>query len=74
MTGGEQSTAVDISAMDGLISTLAQGEAYLIARVPAFRDSAFALDNPSCGLALASGACGPTRNPAIGWIRPTRWW
>ena len=69
MTGGEQSTAVDISAMDGLISTLAQGEAYLIARVPAFRDSAFALDNPSCGLALASGALW-TDEESCYWLDP----
>lgn len=69
MEGGALSTAVDTAAMDSLISTLAQGEVYLIARVPAFRDSAFALDNPSCGLALASGALW-TDEESCYWLDP----
>ncbi len=56
LTGASQSTAVDAGAMDSLIRTLRQKDLYLIARVPAFRDSAFAQANLSCGLAVASGA------------------
>lgn len=56
LTGASQSTAVDGGAMDNLIHSLQQKDLYLIARVPAFRDSAFAQANLSCGLAVASGA------------------
>lgn len=56
LNGASLSTAVDISGMDRLISTLAQKDVYLIARLPAFRDSAFAQANVSCALALSSGA------------------
>ena len=53
----EISSAVDADAVDQLIANLAgQNDRYLIARVPAFRDSSFALANQSCGLALDSGA------------------
>ncbi len=55
--GAEASALVDPSAVDHLISTLAgQDNLYLIARFPAFRDSAFALANQACGLPLSSGA------------------
>ena len=42
--------------MDRLIQTLQEQGCYLIARLPAFRDSAFAQSNPTAGLALSSGA------------------
>lgn len=54
--GANPSSAIDIKAMDQLIQTLSNQGVYLIARVPAFRDSAFAEANPSSGLALSSGA------------------
>ena len=55
--GGELSSAVDADAVDRLIADLAaRSDRYLIARVPAFRDSAFALNNQNCGLPLDSGA------------------
>lgn len=55
MQGAELSTAVDAGQMDALIRDLAGRDVYLIARVPAFRDSAFAQAHPDCGLALDSG-------------------
>lgn len=55
LAGASLSTAVDTDAMDRLIRAIRQKDLYLIARVPAFRDSAFAESNPACGLALSSG-------------------
>lgn len=51
-----RSDSIDAAAMDELIAWLCQSELYVIARVPAFRDSAFAQANQSAGVALASGA------------------
>lgn len=56
MNSASLSTAVDAADMDRLIQDLNSQDVYLIARVPAFRDSAFAEENRSCGLALSSGA------------------
>lgn len=50
------SDSIDAAAMDELITWLSQSELYVVARVPAFRDSAFAQANQTAGLALASGA------------------
>lgn len=55
MQGAGQSAAVDAGQMDALIKDLAGRDVYLIARLPAFRDSAFAQANQDCGLALDSG-------------------
>lgn len=52
---GSTSTAVDVAAMDQLISDLSHRDLYLIARVPAFRDRSFGLEQQSAGLALESG-------------------
>lgn len=53
----ELSSAVDADAVDQLIANLAaRNDRYLIARIPAFRDSAYALANQDCGLPLESGA------------------
>ena len=55
--GAELSSAVDAGAVDQLIADLAaRNDRYLIARVPAFRDSAYALNNQDCGLPLENGA------------------
>ena len=55
--GSELSSAVDADAVDQLIADLAaRNDRYLIARIPAFRDSAYALANQDCGLPLESGA------------------
>lgn len=69
INGAELSTAVDVPAMDQLISTLSQKNVYLIARVPAFRDTAFAQSNMSCGLALSSGALWTDREKYY-WLDP----
>lgn len=57
VAGAELSSAVDADAVDQLIADLAgRNDRYLIARIPAFRDSAYALANQDCGLPLESGA------------------
>ncbi len=56
MQGVSQSDTIHCAAMDSLLQTLKQQGCYLIARLPAFRDSAFAEANPDSGLALSSGA------------------
>lgn len=69
INGAELSTAVDYRAMDQLISQLAQQDLYLIARVPAFRDSSFAQNNMSCALSLSSGALW-TDSDRFYWLDP----
>jgi len=55
--GAETSTLVSPNAVRELITTLAADkQIYLIARLPAFRDSTFALTHQNCGLALPGGA------------------
>lgn len=57
LPNAEPSSAVDPTRVDQFLQTLSQrSDIYLIARVPAFRDSAFALRNQDCGLPLQSGA------------------
>lgn len=57
LSGAETSSSVDTAAVDQLIADLnANGRVYLIARVPAFRDSAYALAHQSSGLPLENGA------------------
>ena len=57
VTGAETSTLVDPAAVENLFQELAANEnLYLVARLPALRNSAFALDNQDCGLPLSSGA------------------
>lgn len=57
VSGAEASTLVDPAAVQKLFETLNKNEnLYLIACLPAFRDSAFALSNQECGLPLSSGA------------------
>lgn len=48
--------SIDVAAMDALIDELAGRNCYLIARLPAFRDTDFARRNQSSGLSLSSGA------------------
>lgn len=49
-TTGPMASDVDIAAMDSLIAYLAESDLYTIARVPAFRDRDYGLNNVSCGL------------------------
>lgn len=53
--GGYTANA-DIEAIESLIASLKKENVYLIAKVPAFSDNNFALDNQSCGLPLSFGA------------------
>lgn len=48
--------SVDMDAVDSLMKMLDEKGVYLIARLPAFRDSAYALSHTDRALALASGA------------------
>lgn len=54
--GASQADTIDCAAMDNLLQVLKQQGCYLVARLPAFQDSAFAEANPDSGLALSSGA------------------
>lgn len=49
-TLGKQSKQVDPQQMDALIASLQQTGRYLIARLPAFRDYWFGLENVDCGI------------------------
>lgn len=68
--GAQQSTSIDQYEMDALIAALSQKGHYLIARLPAFRDTAFALDNQRCGLPLSSGVLW-TDDDHCYWLNPT---
>lgn len=54
--GASLSDSVSAEEMNQLIRDLRKGGYHLIARLPAFRDSAFAENNRDSGLVLASGA------------------
>lgn len=54
--GGASTADVDISAIDEILSYLRTNGFYMIAEIPAFCDTNFALANQSSGLPLASGA------------------
>ena len=53
--GGSTSESVDIEAMDELIEYLHRSSLYTIARIPAFRDYHYGLNNVPFGLSLPSG-------------------
>ncbi len=52
---GEPSSQHSISEMDALFSYLSNSGLYTIARLPALRDYAFALDNTECALSTKQG-------------------
>lgn len=52
---GRLSSEVSVSAMDELISYIKSRNLYLIARIPAFKDYTFGLNNVNSGLFLPSG-------------------
>lgn len=57
LVGAETSSLVNASAVQTLIEQLAQRpNIHLAARFPAFRDSAYAMNNHACGLAISGGA------------------
>lgn len=53
--GGETSDRVDIEAMDSLLEYLQGANLYTIARIPAFRDYHYGLNNVPYGLPLKKG-------------------
>ena len=53
--GAPVADQIDADAVDKLISRLAMADYYLIARVPAFRDRAYGLENPNYGLPTSKG-------------------
>lgn len=69
MEGASQSSSIDSAQMDNLIASLDRGGFYLIARLPAFRDTAFALAHQSSGLPLSSGALWTDEDKCY-WLNP----
>lgn len=55
VVGASVTDQIDTAMMDELIKTLAKSDYYLIARVPAFRDRAFGLENTEYGLPTEGG-------------------
>lgn len=66
---GAELADVDTAAVDSLIDWLSQHGYYLIAEVPAFCDTAFALANPAAALPLSSGALWMDSNGCY-WLDP----
>lgn len=71
--GAKISESVDASAVDKLIKTVTQGNYYAIAKVPAFRDQLFGLENDSNGYTLAHSSGGYMWSDEGGcyWMNPT---
>lgn len=68
--GASQSESIDSAEMDALIRSLVNKGCYLIARLPAFRDTAFAKENQHCGLALSSGVLWTDEDKCY-WVDPS---
>lgn len=67
---GAIQASVEIASIDALVKELAaQDGLYLIARIPSFSDSNFALANQRCGLPLSSGALWMDDNGCY-WLDP----
>lgn len=67
---GTYTSSADIDGIEALIASYAQdGKTYLAARIPAFTDNNFALDNQSSGLPLKSGALWMDDNSCY-WLDP----
>ncbi len=71
INGASQSDSISAPEMDAFIQELRKTDCYLIARLPAFRDSAFALLNQPCGLPLASGVLWTDEDKCY-WLNPTK--
>lgn len=71
ISGASTASSVDIAAVDQLIADLnSNSRVYLIARIPAFRDSAYALAHQESGLPLDSGALWLDSESCY-WLDPT---
>lgn len=69
ITGAPIAEAIDTDRMDELIRQLRSRDMYLIARVPAFCDRAFALEHISSALAISTGALWADDNRCF-WLDP----
>lgn len=72
--GYSRSEAVDVNAVAQMVDELRVRGLYVIAKVPAFRDYQFGLNNITCGLPVASGrAKGSLWMDSDGyyWLKPT---
>lgn len=63
---------VDIAAMDSLINMLIHGDYYVIARIPAFRDYTYGLNNVPSGLHHTSGRYLWMDETGCYWLDPTK--
>ena len=66
---GAPTASIDVSTVDEIIGYLRENHFYMIGVVPAFCDSAFALENTACGLPLKSGALWMDSNNCY-WLDP----
>lgn len=69
--GTSTDSNLDIAAMDQLIADLSRSGRYLIARVPAFRDREFGLNNVEYGLFLPGGVGLWMDDAGCYWLNPT---
>lgn len=69
LNGAPKAEAMDIAAMDSLLSYLRGTDAYVIARLPAFCDLVFGESHTSSGLALESGVLWTDDNGCY-WLNP----
>lgn len=70
---GPTSSSVDLEAMDQLITYLNNKDLYLIARIPAFRDYYFGLNNTYNGLFMKSNPIGLWMDgEGCYWLDPTK--
>ena len=67
----QRSSKVDNAQFDAMIAELDKSGYYLIARLPAFRDYQFGLNNVSCGLSVRSGAYLWADDDYCYWLDPT---
>jgi len=69
---------IDVTEVDSLIKALTSTDLYVIARIPAFRDRAYGLENTNYGLAVPAGYLwsgddncywlNPVSNGALSWL------
>ena len=71
VSGGRTASSVDIQAVGELIADLKQSGVYLIARIPAFADQNYCLNNTDMGLPLSGGALWADSQGCY-WMDPAR--
>lgn len=68
--GSTRSSAIDIEAMDALITYLKNSKYYLIARLPALRDREYGLHHTNDGIAVKSGGYLWVDDEGCYWLNP----